>query len=915
MMRMGTVTAGRAVTEAPGDQAPPAAAPPRATGPRRRTGGILLLPPWTRAPGLVWRQPMVILAVLAAAAILGCAASSAALFLSSAASASVQRGIAGACPDGSQPEATFLTTRAGQYAALNAKVTSQVAAAGLPAPTRMLYGEQPPRFGNFPRSSSRTGDTGMQVLYRDGALDQITPKSPRLPGSGVLITVGAAKTLGVRPGDTIKIGGSQPVRVVGTYVDMQDEPLRPSWCSMFRLIRAPAGHDVALAPLALATDPATADRLLTAGSQFTTVRYKWFVPQDIPHITVTKANAELATWAGVRDRIGTGLPSDTTLVPERDDNGLQNRLGPITHRATLIRDGLRGPVVPIALGGSILALLLVGAAGSYWADRRMREVRLLSSRGVGPAGLAAKALLELAAPAVIGTVLGRLLASWLVGRLGPGADMDPYAPREANLAALGGLVGGLLLLAAVAGLRARNAVERPVGARRSPLVLVPWELTILGFAAWSYLALRDQPGVVQVENVAQVKLLLVSFPLLFLVGTALLGVRLFASVLRPLRRRAAGTALYLAISRITAAPAISMLLVAALSLPAAMVVYATGITSTVEYTVDAKVRLFIGGRATLLASDPIKRNPAIDAVGTVVGRFTDGRFGGTSVTVLAVDPDTFARWAFWDRRFARPSLSEDLARIAAPPQGGVLPALAIRGRFQVDVVPDDEIVRVGGRDVTIHVVDRPRFFPGTHNTNATIVVDARSLRIAPGYRAATEIWGNDQAAMQAAVASQAVSRVPDPLIPSTTITQANFAGLSFAFGYLGALAALVGLVAVGGLLLYLETRQRSRVAAYAMSRRMGLSAGTHLRSLLVEMGILAGTAAVLGAALSSVAVLLVYQRLDVNVDWNPSPLLSVPLATFATIAAAAAAVTVLAALYAHRAATRTNAAEILRLDA
>ena len=76
-------------------------------------------------------------------------------------------------------------------------------------------------------------------------------------------------------------------------------------------------------------------------------------------------------------------------------------------------------MLPIALGGSILALLLVGAAGSYWADRRSREVRLLSSRGVGPGALALKAVLELALPAIVGTVLGWLTARWLVALLGP----------------------------------------------------------------------------------------------------------------------------------------------------------------------------------------------------------------------------------------------------------------------------------------------------------------------------------------------------------------------------------------------------------------------------------------------------------------------------------------------------------------
>jgi putative ABC transport system permease protein len=905
---------------------PPPAAPPRSTGPRRRTGGSLFLPPWTRAPGLVWRQPMVVLAVVAAAAILGCAASSAALFLSSAGSASVQRGVAEACPDGSQPE-VMIVAAGGSYAQLDQRVTKGVADAGLPAPEHLIIGESPPNFGGFPRSSFGSASTGMRVVYRDGALDQVTPRSPRLAGNGVLITTDAAQTLRAKPGDTIRIG-NQPVRVVGTYENLLSEPIRPFWCSTFRLIRPPATADTAPAPLALATDPATADRLLDIGPE-PLVQYKWFVPLSRPDITITQANADLATWQRARERIGAGLPESTVMVfgpfrfytdgivAERDDNGLQNRLGPITHRATLIRDGLRGPVIPIALGGSLLALLLVGAAGSYWADRRMREVRLLSSRGVGPVGLAGKALLELAVPAVIGTLLGRLLASWLVAWLGPGGALDPYAPRQATLAALAGLLGGLALLAAVAGLRARAAVERPVGARRSPLVLVPWEVALLGLAAWSYQSLRHQQGVVQVEHVAQVKLLLVSFPLLFLVGAALLGVRLIAGVLRPLRRRAARfpAAVYLAVSRITAAPAISMLLLAALSLPAAMVVYATGITSTVEYTVGAKVRLFTGGTVTLLASDPIKPNAKIDEVGTIVRRYADARFAGTSTTLLVVDHDTFARWAFWDRRFAGPSLGEDLDRIAVDPGAGPIPVLAIRGRFQVDVIPDSTTIRAGGTDMEIAVVDRPRNFPGTHDTNAIIVMDSRYFHPAKGYTGSTEIWGADEGALQAAVKDQAVSRAPTPLDSTIAITQANFAGLSFAFGYLGALAALVGLVAVGGLLLYLETRQRSRVAAYAMSRRMGMSAGTHLRSLVVEMGLLAGAAATLGAGLSTVAVLLVYKRLDVNVDWRPAPLLSVPLLTFVAIAAAAAVVAVLAALYAHRAAARTKAAEILRLDA
>jgi putative ABC transport system permease protein len=142
---------------------------------------------------------------------------------------------------------------------------------------------------------------------------------------------------------------------------------------------------------------------------------------------------------------------------------------------------------------------------------------------------------------------------------------------------------------------------------------------------------------------------------------------------------------------------------------------------------------------------------------------------------------------------------------------------------------------------------------------------------------------------------------------------ANFLGVSWSFGYLSALAALVGLVAIGGLLLYLETRQRSRMASYALGRRMGLGRGTHLRSLLAELGVLLGLAWVIGAGLAWAAVLMVYRRLDIDVTRPPAPLLTVPVLAFLGSAAAVAVVVALAALYAQRSADRADVSEVLRL--
>jgi putative ABC transport system permease protein len=141
----------------------------------------------------------------------------------------------------------------------------------------------------------------------------------------------------------------------------------------------------------------------------------------------------------------------------------------------------------------------------------------------------------------------------------------------------------------------------------------------------------------------------------------------------------------------------------------------------------------------------------------------------------------------------------------------------------------------------------------------------------------------------------------------------SFLATAWTFGFLQALGALTGLITAGGLLLYLETRQRGRRAAYALSRRMGLSRAAHLGSLLAEVGgtLLGGLA--IGVGLSFVAARLVYLRLDALPSVPPVPLLRTPVPALAGTAAAVVAVTWLAAWLAQRSADRTNLAEVLRL--
>jgi len=889
----------------------PAPAPGPPAPPRRTGGGILLLPPWTRAPLRSFRHPAVLLAVVAAAAILTCASSSAALFLSAASSAALQTMAGQQCPDFAYPSVTALGG-AGVGTSLDPVATKAFATAGLPAPYRTQLS------ATAVQISSGSNATQARLWYGDAAVRHVTPIGTSQPGAGAWLPRDAIRELGVTVGDTIRVGAGGRLRVVGAYQDMYREPVRPYWCGDTELFLNLAYANTPPPPLVLLTDPASMSAAMAAAGQDqygapARMTASWTSPIDTPHLTVSGARAVVAAQdratAAVRER----YPTDN--VTTRVDGN--RNLADFADQADRIRAGLRGPVLPIALGGSLLALLLVGAAGSYWADRRHAEVRLLASRGVGPAGLATLAALELALPAAVGSAAGLGLAWWLVRTFGPAPELDGWAPRLAALTSAGALLAGVALLALVAGARARNTVERPLGVRRSWAARLPWELAVLAAAGLAYRQLRQGEAVRVDHQVAQVNLLLVAFPLLFLAGGAMVSVRLLTLLLPALRRgsRRWPPALYLAARRVAAAPLASATVLAAVSLPIGVLLYSGAITQTTSYTLEAKARVVTGGVASVSSTTLPADTAALGRVATVVLRYEDARAGGRRVTVLAVDPDTVGRYAFWDDRFARGQpLAAVLAKIratppATTPPAGDRPLAAVAMGLPAGQQP----LTIGHRRLTVDVVDTATVLPGRRSLDPLLLVDARAL--GPVDRSAarfTELWTDDDRATQAAVLAQNMV-IFTVLTDATVRDAANLLGVTWAFGYLEALAALVGLVAVGGLLLYLETRQRQRVASYALASRMGLTWRAHAGSLLAELAILVGAAFVVGAGLATVAVLAVYHRLDLDRIRPPAPLLSLPMLTVLWAGVATAAVALLAAAYAQHAASRADPAEVLRL--
>lgn len=862
----------------------------------------LLTGPWRRAPLLPWRQPAIILAMVGAAAIMGCAAASAPLFLSSAGSGSLQLQVAGQCPDASYPVLQQVGFGPGFSAQNDVSQSARRAMVG--------HGLRPPERLVTPvaTSSVQTADgasAAARVWYRDGAVDQVRVLQHR-DGEGLWLPETTADYLGVGLGDELTLGvdsyDSTPVTypVVGVYRDLWREPtVAPYWCSYSSLFLNLASIGAGPPALVLASSPDVAIRAGLAQGMYQGMDQRWISPIDTETITVSGAEdvvaARMAAYAA------SGISNEST-------DGMTGQLPTMLDRAQLLVDGLRGPVVPVATGGAVLALLLVAAAGSYWADRRATEVRLLVSRGVSPFALGVKAVLELAVPAALGTALGWWAARGLVVLVGPSAHLDPAAPRQAAGTAVLSLVVSLVLLATVAGVRTRAATERPLGARRRWYVGAPWELLLMAGAAAAYLRLRQGEPIVLVRNVAQVDALLVVVPLLFLAAAAVLAARGITGLLRPLRARARDwpTAAFTAVTRAASARPATALVLLAVTLPLSILAYSAGVTTSTEVTLEAKARTVIGSERALISVDEIRPGPALDAVGTVVQRYDRARADGQDVTVLALDRATFERWAFWDPRYAVDPLVDLLAGLAPNGDRGVAGLAVGLPRGTVEV-------QLGNNAVSVQIVSTADVFPGRRLPEPLVVVDATALgSLDASSGRVSEVWTTRSTTEVTATLGDEL-RISRVLDRDNVFDVANFRSVSWTFGYLTALAVLIGLIGAGGLLLYLETRQRNRITAYVMARRMGLGGGTHLRSLLLELGGLLGAAAVVGGAAGWAVLLVVYRLVDLDPKRPPGPLLATPTVTLLAGAATTVVIAVLGALYAHRAAARARPAQVLRL--
>ncbi|MBX6723749.1 MAG: FtsX-like permease family protein [Dactylosporangium sp.] len=136
--------------------------------------------------------------------------------------------------------------------------------------------------------------------------------------------------------------------------------------------------------------------------------------------------------------------------------------------------------------------------------------------------------------------------------------------------------------------------------------------------------------------------------------------------------------------------------------------------------------------------------------------------------------------------------------------------------------------------------------------------------------------------------------------------------VTYTFQYLVALSIFTGLIAVVGLLLYLESRTVAHRRAYVLLRRLGLRPAAHRWALLVELAlpVLAGLAG--GLALAHALAHTLGDAFDLNRGQPPGAILATPYLMIAVVSVTALVVAAGAATLAHRRIARANPAEVLR---
>jgi len=890
-------------------------------------------PAFFKAPFLLLRFPGVLVAVLAAALVLGIASASSSLFLSSAGNEALSRELSGLTPTeaglsvGSYGPATL--EMYGRADSMLTERTGEIEA--LADPFRRILGDSvqvvSPELPANP-------ETRVRIMFRERAEDNLQILD-EADVDGVYVPDTVAGAAGVQARDELRIlfgGEEQVLPVAGVYKDLRTVPLNDYWSPMTFDILPVNPNQPAPLPLVIAPRDVV---LNVSESMGLSNQLLWELPLEGEGLTVDEAQrvlaAEQSLELDVRNQetgIGQAFGELTASFGGADfESGFTRAVRRVEDTVVSIT----GPVELLSLAGRAVALIVFAAAGVFAVQRRRVEVRLLSSQGVSPRSQGLRAALESVLPALFGVVAGWGLAYYLVRAIGPTSELSAGIGRGALTTSLLAGAIAIALYGIVAMLGARREVEAGSPRLRGIVSHLPWEAIVLALAAASFyeIVTRGEPVITSAEAAPKVDIFLLLFPILFITGMAGVAGRGLRRVLPSIRRMGDRSAppLYLASRRLAGASRIALLLVTATSISLGILVYAGVLVSSNETTAQAKANISVGSDVAVpvqLTKPEQYRELDLPFEGTLVARTDDGDIepGDIAVDTLGVDADTFPDTAFFDESFADGSLDELVGRLEDF-DGKRLTAIVVAAESDIS---EGSIYVTPRYDVPIEVVATADAWPGLSADRPMLVARSDAL-IAVSEDAGSavpeelisnyEVWskGSVKVVRDGLLSDEVLFNEFSIRSTEELLSTPSFLALRWTFSYLQALGIMAGAIALAGMLLYLQTRQQAREVSYALARRMGLTRGDHRKAVALELGGMLIISLLIGASLALLSSWLVYARLDPLPTVPPDPLFSIPPVLFLVLVPVIAMAALLGAWRVQRKADTANVAEVLRYAA
>jgi hypothetical protein len=818
-------------------------------------------------------------AVGAAAAILAVCAAGGPLYISSAASESVQRQLDDGClaDDGLQLSILPGHTRG----PLDGRATSIAHVTGRPVVTSTTQ----------PYLYHRPGTEDVQwrvvLAHREGQFDHFGDGIVR-PGPGeVLLPDWYLRIGGVAVGDRLDVTVPSPalpgvpnrpvieapepttleLTVVGTYPEIPIRPEPAFWCGLRSFLRPNAFGDP---PLPLGLVDASTLELLPAEQQHRI----WELRPDSSGLTRDEARQlserfEALAGAHARD-------SGLTVEELRELDVASIGLPAVTSYAERLSEVVSRTVAPVRITGVAASAALLAAAGVLLAREHRRELRLRLLRGVGPVSTATRIGASAAPAVLVGSAVGVGLVLVAVVTVGPTPELEPATVVSALVTTAAAAAIAVALVATVGTIAAGRTVDTRRRAHSPRWLVVPVLVLAVGLTVASALRLDRAGGVRLVGSEPQGgDLLAQAFPLLAIATPLLLLAAPLAWALHRFRfaGRSLRPSLLLGVRRVVLEPPVTVTLVAAIALASGTYVVAGALTASAEQSLDDKAGVFLGSDLVLTTGDVSPLPEALADQATIVQRSLL-RSGSYGVDLLGVDAGSFERAVTWRGDATGRSLASTLDAIQWDGREGPVPAIVV-GRDLDDL----ELRSPQGRRLAVSPVMDADFFPGYRNGATLVVVDRDALETA-GLALVEEIWIRQPPADATDILRDAGFVVRSPHERAEVFDVTSFLTVRWAYGALAAFGLLVALVVVIAQLLVLDARREPRQVAFVLTRPMGHRAGDEAIAVLIELALPMVAGVALGTAIGVAASRFAVLRLDTLRQLRPPARVVVDVSSF-----------------------------------